>query len=70
MAAWIKLKPGTVCATEELLQYCRDNIAHYKVPHHMRFVDEYPMTITGKIQKYIMRERMIEELQLREDRTA
>jgi fatty-acyl-CoA synthase len=42
--------------------FCQDQIAHYKVPRHIRFVDEFPMTVTGKMQKFIMRERMTEEL--------
>ena len=45
-------------------------IAHYKVPKYIRFVDELPMTVTGKIQKFVMRERMIEELKIRKDKTA
>ena len=49
---------------------CRDQIAHFKVPTHIRFVEQFPMTVTGKIQKFIMREQMIAELQLREDITA
>ena len=46
---------------EELRAFCRDQIAHYKVPQHIRFVDDFPMTVTGKPQKFIMRERMIAE---------
>jgi len=70
VVAWIKLKPGAACAPEEVLQYCRDNIAHYKVPQHVRFVAEFPMTVTGKIQKFMMRQQMVEELRLREELTA
>ena len=50
--------------------FCRDRIAHYKVPRYVRFVDAFPMTITGKIQKFVMRDRMQQELQLPEDKTA
>ena len=50
--------------------FCRDQIAHYKVPRYVKFVDEFPMTVTGKIQKYIMRERMIAELGLKVAKTA
>jgi fatty-acyl-CoA synthase len=64
VAAWIKLKPGMACTAEEVVQYCRDNIAHYKVPQHVRFVPEFPMTVTGKIQKFVMRQKTIEELGL------
>jgi fatty-acyl-CoA synthase len=42
--------------------FCRDQIAHYKVPRHIRFVQEFPMTVTGKMQKYLMREAMEREL--------
>ncbi|MBV9753530.1 MAG: hypothetical protein JO188_13490, partial [Hyphomicrobiales bacterium] len=44
--------------------------AHYKIPRYFRFVDEFPMTVTGKVQKFIIRERMIEELKLTEQATA
>ncbi len=70
VCAWIVLKPGVQCTADEVRDFCRDQIAHYKVPRHIRFVDEMPMTITGKVQKFIMRERMIDELGLSEARTA
>ncbi|HEY0942745.1 MAG TPA: AMP-binding protein [Steroidobacter sp.] len=70
VCAWIKLKAGESCDAEAIRTFCRDQIAHFKVPQHVRFVDEFPMTVTGKIQKFVMRERMIVELQLREDATA
>jgi fatty-acyl-CoA synthase len=47
---------------EEVRGFCRDRIAHYKVPRHVRFVDAFPMTVTGKMQKYLMREAMEREL--------
>ena len=50
--------------------YCREQIAHYKVPQHVRFVEQFPMTVTGKIQKFVMREQMIAELRLMEEKTA
>ncbi|MDE0204201.1 MAG: hypothetical protein OXK73_17415 [Rhodospirillaceae bacterium] len=50
--------------------FCKDQIAHFKVPRYVRFVDEFPMTVTGKIQKFKMRETMIEELDLAEQKTA
>src|SRR4029079_325343 len=59
VAAWIKLRPSTTCVAEEIAQFCRENIAHYKVPQHIRFVDEFPMTVTGKIQKFMMRRQMM-----------
>jgi fatty-acyl-CoA synthase len=42
--------------------YCRDKITHFKIPRYIDFVDEYPMTVTGKIQKFVMRETMVERL--------
>jgi fatty-acyl-CoA synthase len=70
LCAWIKLRPGEALTAEEVREFCRDQIAHYKVPRHIRFVDEFPMTVTGKIQKFIMRERMRAELGVREAATA
>jgi fatty-acyl-CoA synthase len=70
VAAWIKLKPDVECTVDEVLQYCRDKIAHYKVPQHVSFVAEMPMTVTGKPQKHVMRQTMVEKLGLQEDRTA
>ena len=55
---------------EEVAAFCQGQIAHYKIPHHIRFVDAFPMTVTGKVQKYLMRQTMIEELGLSEARTA
>jgi fatty-acyl-CoA synthase len=70
VAAWIVLKAGETCTSDEIRDFCRDQIAHYKVPRHIRFVNELPMTVTGKAQKFVMRARMIEELGLAESRTA
>jgi len=70
VAAWIKLKSDVECAPEEVQQYCRDNIAHHKVPKHVWFVDEIPMTVTGKPQKNVMRQAMIDKLGLHEAETA
>ncbi len=64
VCAWITLKPGEQCTEQEIRDFCRDQIAHYKVPRYIRFVNEMPMTITGKIQKFVMRDKMIEELGL------
>ena len=47
---------------DELKEFCRDQITHFKIPRHVRFVDDYPMTVTGKMQKFVMRERMAAEL--------
>ncbi|GAB4443478.1 MAG: AMP-binding protein [Chloroflexi bacterium OHK40] len=62
--AWVRLKPGEHCSEEELRAFCRDRIAHFKIPRYIKFVDSYPMTVTGKIQKFLMRRQSIEELQL------
>jgi fatty-acyl-CoA synthase len=70
ICAWVKLRPGETMDEEELRDYCRGRIAHYKVPRYVRFVEDFPMTITGKMQKFIMRERMANDLGLRAERTA
>ena len=62
ICAWIVPKPGVTCTAEEVRDFCRDQIAHYKVPRHIRFVRDMPMTITGKVQKFVMRAQMEEEL--------
>ena len=64
LAAWIIPKKGVSLTEDEVKKFCRDHIAHYKVPTYFRFVEEYPMTITGKIQKYKIVEAMKEELGL------
>ena len=70
VCAWIQLKPGVVSSAEEIREFCQNQIAHYKVPRYIRFVTEFPMTITGKVQKFAMREHMIQELGLSEEKTA
>ncbi len=70
VCAWIILKPGEEATAEEIRAFCHDQIAHYKIPRYVRFVTEMPMTITGKVQKFVMRERMIEELRLLSTETA
>jgi fatty-acyl-CoA synthase len=62
VCAWIKLRDGETMTQEEVHAFCRDQIAHFKVPRHVRFVQEFPMTVTGKMQKYLMREAMTREL--------
>jgi fatty-acyl-CoA synthase len=62
VCAWIKPRAGAVLTEDDVRDFCRDQIAHYKVPRHIRFVDEFPMTVTGKMQKFIMRARMEQEL--------
>jgi fatty-acyl-CoA synthase len=70
LCAWVKLKAGAQASDEEIRSYCRDQIAHYKIPRYIRFVDSFPMTVTGKVQKYLMREETIRELGLKEQKTA
>jgi fatty-acyl-CoA synthase len=70
ICAWVKLRPGVSATEEEIRAFCRDQIAHYKVPRYIKFVDEFPMTVTGKIQKFIMRERTIADLGLKVQKTA
>jgi fatty-acyl-CoA synthase len=62
--AWVKLKDGQTATSEEIREFCRGKIAHYKIPRYVKFVSEFPMTVTGKIQKYKMREVAIEEFGL------
>ena len=61
--AWIQLHPGEEATAEEIRAFCRGNIAHFKIPEHIRFVEEFPMTVTGKLQKFRMREMAIEQMQ-------
>ena len=70
ICAWIKLKPGETADADEIKDFCRGQIAHYKIPRYVRFVDDFPMTVTGKIQKFIMREQTVAELGLSEAETA
>ncbi len=60
--AWVKLRAGEECSEEELRNYCKEEIAHFKIPKHIWFVDEFPMTVTGKLQKFRMREITIEKM--------
>ena len=70
ICAWIKLHAGAQISAEEIREFCRGKITHFKIPHYIKFVDEFPMTVTGKVQKYVMRERMSEELARRKLKTA
>jgi fatty-acyl-CoA synthase len=62
LCAWVKLRPGESVAAEAIRDFCRGQIAHYKIPRYVRFVDDFPMTVTGKMQKFLMREAMEREL--------
>ena len=70
MCAWVRLRDGENATAEEIREFCRGQIAHYKIPRYVRFVDSFPMTVTGKIQKFVMREQMIAELRLTMEKTA
>jgi fatty-acyl-CoA synthase len=70
LCAWIQLREGAVADEEAIRSYCSGRIAHYKVPRYVRFVSEFPMTVTGKIQKFVMRQQMSAALALEEQRTA
>jgi len=62
VAAWIRLKGGERASAEEIQAFCKGRLAHFKIPFYIRFVDEFPMTVTGKVQKFVMREQMAAEL--------
>jgi fatty-acyl-CoA synthase len=62
--AWVALRDGVSASEEEIREFCRGQIAHYKVPRYIKFVTDFPMTVTGKVQKFAMREQSIRELGL------
>ncbi len=62
--AWIQLHQGETATEEQMQEYCKGQIAHFKIPKHIWFVDEFPMTVTGKLQKFRMREMAVEKLRL------
>jgi len=68
--AWVRLTPGKALSGEDLVQYCRGKISTYKIPRYWKFVEEFPLTVTGKVQKFRMREISIKELGLAELHTA
>ncbi|HKW52487.1 MAG TPA: AMP-binding protein [Stellaceae bacterium] len=71
LCAWVKLKPDAGALTaEDVRAFCQGQIAHYKIPRYVKFVDSFPMTVTGKVQKFLMREAMVKELGLAEEKTA
>jgi fatty-acyl-CoA synthase len=70
LCAWVKLKAGATATEEELCCFCKSNLARYKVPRYVKFVDSFPQTVTGKIQKFKIREQMRDELGLKEQETA
>jgi fatty-acyl-CoA synthase len=70
LVAWVRLKEGASLNEEEIRDFCRGKISHFKIPRYVRVVEEFPLTVTGKVQKYKMREAMCEELQVEEAETA
>ena len=63
LVAWILLHGGVHCDEEEIREFCRGKLSHFKIPHYIRFVSEFPMTVTGKLQKYQMQKQMIKILE-------
>ncbi len=70
LCAWIIAKPGTAPTEDSIRAFCKGQIAHYKVPRYIRFVSEFPMTVTGKIQKFRIRDEMKDQLGLIEQQSA
>jgi fatty-acyl-CoA synthase len=70
ICAWIKVRAGERLTEQDVKAFCQGQIAHYKVPRHIRFVEDFPMTVTGKVQKFIMRQTMTQELGQSEAKTA
>jgi fatty-acyl-CoA synthase len=64
LCAWVRVRPGSELTAEQVRAFCTGKIAHYKVPRYVRFTDEFPMTVTGKVQKFKMRETSVAELGL------
>jgi fatty-acyl-CoA synthase len=70
LCAWIRLKPGATATADEIRDFCRRKLAHYKVPRYIEFVESFPQTVTGKIQKFKIRDQMIDKLGLKSQETA
>jgi fatty-acyl-CoA synthase len=70
LAAWITVRAGESLSEDDVRAFCKGQIAHYKIPRYVRFVSAFPMTVTGKIQKFVMREAMVAELDIKEQKTA
>ncbi|HKT53912.1 MAG TPA: AMP-binding protein, partial [Caulobacteraceae bacterium] len=70
LCAWVIAKAGAAVDDESLRAFCSGQIAHYKIPRYFKIVDSFPTTVTGKVQKFIMRDLMIAELGLTASRTA
>ena len=70
LMAWVIARPGATLSAEQVREFCKSQIAHFKVPRYIKFVDAFPMTVTGKVQKFKMRETAIEELGLQKAATV
>ena len=70
LCAWVQLHHHIALSPQEVREFCKRSLAHYKVPRYVKFVDSFPTTVSGKIQKFKMREQMCIELQLQENETA
>ena len=70
LCAWIMLRENASVTEDDIKAYCKGQIAHYKIPRYVKFVDGFPMTVTGKIQKFLKREQTVEELGLGPRETA
>ncbi|MCF2132731.1 MULTISPECIES: AMP-binding protein [Mycetohabitans] len=70
LCAWIVLRPGETATEQDIRDFCHGQIAHYKIPKYVRFVSDLPMTVTGKVQKFVMRAKMIDELKLSSGKSA
>src|SRR5271165_4291136 len=70
LCVWIRRREGSALNEAEVIAFCRASIAHFKVPRYVRFVDSFPMTVTGKAQKFLMRKAMMEEMGVKEEKTA
>jgi fatty-acyl-CoA synthase len=68
--AWVKVRAGATIDADGLRQFCQGRIAHFKIPRYVKVVDEFPMTVTGKVQKFKMREQAVEELDLQQAAAA
>jgi len=64
LMAWVVLREGAEASEDDLRTFCRERVAHFKVPRYIKFATEFPMTVTGKVQKFKMREMAIDELGL------
>jgi fatty-acyl-CoA synthase len=70
LCACVVLRQGMSATEEEIREFCRGQIAHYKIPRYVRFVEGFPMTVTGKIQKYLLRQQMADEMGLKAQKAA